>query len=73
MPAASTVRRRNVETNAQYNAPTNWRDARSTTTVSWCDGSMGRAFVTIPDGFLSLDYRLVWSCFVQACRNVIVL
>ena len=41
---------RDVAPNANYNVPTNWRSARSTTTVSFCDGTLAAAFVTVSHG-----------------------
>lgn len=49
--AAKTAgKARDVAPNANYNVPTNWRSARSTTTVSFCDGTLAAAFVTVSHG-----------------------
>ena len=48
--AKKASKARDVAPNANYNVPTNWRSARSTTTVSFCDGTLAAAFVTVSHG-----------------------
>ena len=48
--AAPVKKKRHVDGNANYNVPNNWRTARSTTTVSFCDGTLAPAFVTVSHG-----------------------
>jgi len=52
MPAAKVGKKRDVAANANYNVPNNWRTARSTTTVSFCDGTLAPAFVTVSQGIV---------------------
>ncbi len=70
-PAAlesQATKKRNLAANANYNVPNNWRTARSTATVSFCDGTLAPAFVTVSHGmvYYSICHSSVLSSSVES-------